>query len=112
MVSDHLWEEPLAKPLYVTFRRAAELLGVPYWRMSGLAYVLDTRYFGEKGGAPRISLASIEEFIDIRDAGDDPAKVMASRRSRAGWDGFSTRQPAWTPPAPTYWQRRRRWRHF
>lgn len=109
MTNRHRWEEPLAKPLYVTFTRAAELLDVPYWRMHRLGFVLETRYFGEKGGAPRISMASIEEFIDIREAGGDPVAVMEPRRIAARRTNL--RQTARTPPPPTYWERRRRWRH-
>jgi hypothetical protein len=104
------WEEPIARPLYVTFRRAAELLGVPYWQMHSLSFVLETRYFGEKGGAPRILLTSIDEFICLRDEGQDARAVLAARKDFRGWSPYPY-QPRWEP-APTVWQRRyrrRRW---
>lgn len=79
------WEEPIVRPLYVTLRRAAELLDVPYWQMHGLAFVLETRYFGEKGGAPRVLLTSIDEFIRLRDEGEDARAVLAARKDFRGW---------------------------
>lgn len=79
------WEAPIARPLYVTLRRAAELLGVSYWQIHGLSFVLETRYFGDKGGAPRILLRSIDEFIRLRDEGQDARAVMAARKDFHGW---------------------------
>ena len=83
-----LWEAPFARPLYVTVRRASELLGVPYWQMHGLSFVLETRYFGEKGGAPRVLLTSIDEFIRLRDEGEDARAVLAARKSFRGWSPY------------------------
>lgn len=82
-MSERRWEEPLARPLYVTIARAAELLDVPYGRMIYLAHLLETRYFGQKGGARRISMKSIDEFLELREAGADPVKVLAARKERA-----------------------------
>lgn len=101
------FEPPLVKPLYVTFRRASELLGEPYWQIPGLAYVLETRYFGERGGSPRILLSSIEEFIQLRDDGQDARQVLASRKHFNGWSP-SARQPQWARPVDD--PRTRHWR--
>jgi len=101
------WEAPVARPLYVTLRRASELLGVPYWQMHGLSFVLETRYFGEKGGAPRVLLTSIDEFIRLRDDGEDARAVLAARKDFRGWSPYLT-QPAWRAAAPN--PRSRRWR--
>jgi hypothetical protein len=96
--------------MYVTFRRAAELLGLPYWQMHGLSFVLETRYFGEKGGAPRILLTSIDEFIRLRDEGEDARAVLAARKDFRGWSPFGYRG-GWEPPpiAPRNRFRRRSW---
>ncbi len=101
------WEAPFARPLYVTLRRASELLGVPYWQMHGRSFVLETRYFGEKGGAPRVLLTSIDEFIRLRDEGEDARAVLAARKDFRGWSP-DLRQPAWRAAAPD--PRSRRWR--
>lgn len=89
-MSERRWEPPLAKPLYVTSNRAAELLDVPYWKIWGLSFSLERRFFGEKGGAPRILLASIEEFIELRDAGEDAGEIMRRRR---GFNGVTLYPP-------------------
>lgn len=107
MVNEHRWEEPLAQPLYVTFRRAAELLDVSYDQVRGLSFVLDTRYFGERGGAPRISMASINEFLELREAGEDAQAVLASRTGFTGWSPYPA-APRWQPPVPD--RRSRHWR--
>lgn len=100
------WEEPLPMPLYVTFSRAASILDVPYGKMHGLSFCLETRYFGEKGGAPRILFASLEEVIELRDAGEDAQAILAARRGFRGWRPFphaATRLgrllDVYTPPA-------------
>lgn len=111
MVSEHRWEEPLAKPLYVTFRRAADLLDVSYERMRYLSYLLDTPHFGENGSTPRVSMASIDEFIAIRDAGEDPFHVLAVRKRNSEWNAPRPSAQRWsTPPTNSYW--RRPWRHY
>lgn len=106
------WEPPPVKPLYVTFSRAAELLNVPYWKIHGLSFCLDTRYFGEKGGAPRILLSSIEEFIELRDAGQDAQAILAARRGFTGWSPFPRQRLDYATlqrlRRKNYWQRRRR----
>lgn len=103
------WEEPIVRPLYVTLRRAAELLDVPYWQMCGLSFVLETRYFGEKGGAPRVLLTSVDEFIRLRDEGENARAVLAARKDFRGWSPYRN-QPVWRPPTPdprsNYWKRK------
>jgi len=101
------WEPPIVCPLYVTLRRASELLEVPYWKMHGLSFVLETRYFGDKGGAPRVLLTSIDEFIRLRDDGQDAQAVLAARNGFEGWSPFRTQPSAWVPPVA---DRRRHWR--
>lgn len=101
------WEEPIVRPLYVTLRRAGELLDMPYWQMHGLAFVLETRYFGEKGGAPRVLLTSIDEFIRLRDEGEDARAVLAARKDFRGWSPYP-RHAVWQPPVQH--ARSRRWR--
>lgn len=101
------WEAPVARPLYVTLRRASELLGVPYWQVHGLSFLLETRYFGEKCGAPRVLLTSIDEFIRLRDEGEDAGAVLAARKDFRGWSPYSS-LPAWRTPAPD--PRSRHWR--
>jgi hypothetical protein len=90
-------EAPMARPLYVTLRRASELLEVPCWQMHGLSFVLETRYFGEKGGAPRVLLTSIDEFIRLRDDGEDPRAVLAARKNFQGWSPIDRRRPGSRP---------------
>lgn len=100
------WEPPIVRPLYVTLRRAAELLDVPYSKVRGLSFVMEMRYFGDEGGAPRILLSSIDEFIRLRDEGQDARTVMAERSGFQGWSPYS-HQVYWQPPPPKW--RRRRW---
>lgn len=104
------WEPPIVQPMYVTLRRASELLDVPYWKMHGLSFVLDTRYFGERGGSPRVSMASIEEFIQIRDEGRDAAAVLGARKGFQGWSPYPVRPAAWQ--APSVDNRSRHWRKY
>jgi len=99
------WEQPIVRPLYVTLGRAAELLDVPYSKVRGLSFVMEMRYFGDEGGAPRILLSSIDEFIRLRDEGQDARAVMAERSGFQGWPP-SHRQVYWAPPPK---RRRRRW---
>lgn len=109
MVKEHRWEEPLAKPLYVTVARAGELLDVPYSRMIYLAHLLETRYFGPKGGARRVSMRSIDEFLELREAGADPVKVLAARKERARLPATPHRFSA-APTARSPYRRRRQFR--
>lgn len=109
-MSERRWEPPLAKPLYVTSNRAAELLDVPYWKIWGLAFCLERRFFGEKGGAPRILLTSIEEFIELRDAGEDAQEIMRRRRDFNGATLYRPRPAAYVYEDPRARRfKRKRW---
>lgn len=107
-MSERRWEPPIVKPLYVTYNRAAELLGVSYWKIWNLSFCLETRYFGERGGAPRILLASIEEFIELRDSGEDAETILRERRTYGSWGRYRLAAPV----SPTRYSdpRRRHWR--
>ncbi len=88
-------------------RLKVESRDVPYWQMHGLSFVLETRYFGEKGGAPRVLLTSIDEFIRLREEGEDARALLAARKNFQGWSpyrGQATRQ------APAVDLRSRHWR--
>lgn len=104
------WEAPIAKPLYVTLSRAAEIMDVPYWKMHGLSFCLETRYFGQKGGAPRILLSSVEEFIELQEGGQDAQAILAQRRGFRGWSPFPMPPPTWDESWLPRRRRRRRWR--
>lgn len=110
-MSECRWELPLAKPLYVTSSRAAELLDVPYWKIWGLSFCLERRFFGDKGGAPRILLASIEEFIELRDAGEDALEIMRRRRDFNGVTLYPPRPVlrVYEDPRARHFKRRRPW---
>lgn len=108
-MSPKRFEPPIVRPLYVTLTRASELLDVPYWKMHGLSFCLETRYFGEKGGAPRVLLSSIDEYIELRDSGQDAQAILSGRRGFTGWSPYPSQVVrTQLPEQPNYWQRRRR----
>lgn len=80
MTSQH-WEDPLPRKLFITVHRFAEMADIPHWKASEISHVLDVRYFGEKGGAKRISLRSAEEFIEMRDSGLPARAIFWERKS-------------------------------
>lgn len=110
MVSEPRWEEPLARPLYVTLRRAAELVDMPYERMIYAAYLLETRRFGPDGGARRVSMRSIDEFLELRETGADPLRVLAARREEERARRYEGPAVVASAPQPlnSYWRRRGR----
>lgn len=79
LVSEPRWEPPMAEPLYVTLRRAAEILDLPYWKVWDLTFCLDARYFGEMGGATRVSLASVKEYVELVEAGQNARQVLMQK---------------------------------
>lgn len=107
------FEEPLVKPLYITMSRAAELLDVPYWKIQGLSFCIGRRYFGPEGGAPRLLLTAVEEYMQLRDAGQDAARIMSARQGVTnGWSSYPpygyNQVTSWRP-ITTRRRRRRRW---
>lgn len=52
-------------------------------------------------------LTSIDEFIRLRDEGEDARAILAARKDFRGWSPYP-RHSVWQPPAPD--PRSRHWR--
>lgn len=87
--SESHWEPPIREPLLISATKLADILDVPRWKASEIAWVLDRRFYSEGQRTYRITMASVKEYLELQEAGLEARAIMAQRQEY-GWSPTET----------------------
>ena len=99
------WAPPTREPLLISASKLADILDVPVWKAHEIAWALDRRFYGEGQRRYRITMASVKEYLELKEMGLPAKEIMRADRYPLRYD----QKPfgGLTPRSAAYWQRKR-----